>query len=819
MRRFEHGGSKFWEIETTGSELRLRFGKLGANGQLKLQTYGSPAEATAAADKQIAGKLKEGYAEIGAAKAAKAAKPAKAAKASKPAEAVAPTTATKLGWQSDIKATTVKLKELGTGNDIHRIAIFEHEGGPAAVAAGENASFGTTNGSKWHRRPESPGLSYGLFAYDNILYSMGGPLMVSSNGGETWKSLKAPVQGYIFTLFRDSTGLYWLGCDDGAVFTATSPGKWTKAKFKTPGKVMAFEEVDGKLIVVGAGSGEWNGKKFTKYKMKETITRVTEGPEGGLVMVGDGGIAYRSKDRGKTWTKVKSGVKEDIEDLAWVAGSLFAVGGSGYYSGGGFVLRSDDEGKSWKNVAKTEGKLWTIESWGDGAIVGGSGGVGLLSAPNDSFWKGRKDLFVPPPIVADAQFKPLEARSDKELTSKFDKLYAKAIADHERVSAKQRSARVKDANPKLAAAVDEGADGAEAVYADWLSESGDPRGELAQIQIRLEKDPKNKELKKAEKALLKEHSDAFLGAFAKLSDVVELEWKAGFITKARIANVYTRDPDFGDGDEDSDDESKKEVNIANLVEELVTMPSGRFLRDLTVGIVRFTDNDYGGVAAKLGKHYLPALRSLFLGDFTYEDTELNWSSIGKLEPLYGAVPNLEKLKLRSGGAMTLGAIVLPNLKSFEVITGGMPKKALQSIIGAVWPSLELLSIQTGPEAEGVKSKDLAPILDGDALPKLKTLRLDNMNFTHELVEPLATSKVLPQLDGLGLAMGTLDDQTIRKMFTLQKAFAHLSTIDVTDNYLSNDSKKLFKQFGLKVTFGEQRDDDDDGGERYASAYE
>jgi len=56
---------------------------------------------------------------------------------------------------------------------------------------------------------------------------------------------------------------------------------------------------------------------------------------------------------------------------------------------------------------------------------------------------------------------------------------------------------------------------------------------------------------------------------------------------------------------------------------LLDEPSARFLRGLTVGIVTYEDNDYAGIACELGKRYLPQLRSLFLGDFHSEETELN----------------------------------------------------------------------------------------------------------------------------------------------------------------------------------------------------
>ena len=805
MKRFEFSegsSNKFWEAETKGKELRIRFGKIGSAGQLKLKVLASPAAAEAEMAKVIAEKVKKGYEAVGG-KVAAATKTVKTA--------------------SGIKPTHLKVTQVSANGRVHRVALYDDNEGHVAVGTG-GACFASSDGKKFQRRPNNPGTSYGLFAFDGTVYSMGGPFAVSSDAGATWRTPKQPYNGYMFTMLRDAAGTYWLGCDDGVVLTSDRPDRgWKPAKFKTPGKVMAFAEIDGTLFVVGAGCGVWNGKKLTALKgpkKSEVITRIAEGPEGGIVLIGDGGIAYRSKDRGKSFTKVKTGVDNDLEDCAWVAGSLFVVGGGW---SGGLLLRSDDEGVSWKKInVKTDGKLWGITSWGDGAFLCGESGVFTLMAPNDAYWKGAKDRFQPEPPKVDAQFTPLAARSETQREASFEKLLAAAIADHTRLSAKQRSARPADDNPKLAAAVDEGAEGAEAIYADWLSDSGDPRGELAQIQLRLAKDPKNKELKKAEKALLKQHAEAWLGKLVEVPDMIELDWNAGFITKARLASSYARDAEFGDQDDD-DDEGKKPkppMKLEQVLAWLLESPSGRFLRDLTVGIVKFDGNTYTNITKELAKHYLPALRSLYLGDFHGEETELNWSSIGNLEPLYAAVPNLEKLKLRSG-SMKLGTIVLPRLEHFEVVTGGMDAKAAKSIAAAAWPSLETMAIQIGPESDGtdVKVKDLQPILDGDNLPHLSHLGITNFNLTGQLVEPLATSKILPQLAEVDLSMGTLGDEHMTKIFAMQKAFAHLTKLDVNDNYLTNEGKSLLKQAKLAFNFGEQREDEGDPSDRYASAYE
>ncbi|HEY5938001.1 MAG TPA: WGR domain-containing protein [Kofleriaceae bacterium] len=60
--------NKFWEVSTTGTQLRVRFGRIGSDGQTQLKTFPTPAAAKAAGDKLTAEKLKKGYAAAGKAR-------------------------------------------------------------------------------------------------------------------------------------------------------------------------------------------------------------------------------------------------------------------------------------------------------------------------------------------------------------------------------------------------------------------------------------------------------------------------------------------------------------------------------------------------------------------------------------------------------------------------------------------------------------------------------------------------------------------------------------------------------------------------------
>lgn len=73
VRRFEFVGAdedrgtsssaKFWEIAVAGSEVTVRFGRIGTDGQTKVKDLGSTESAAKEAEKLIAEKTRKGYIE------------------------------------------------------------------------------------------------------------------------------------------------------------------------------------------------------------------------------------------------------------------------------------------------------------------------------------------------------------------------------------------------------------------------------------------------------------------------------------------------------------------------------------------------------------------------------------------------------------------------------------------------------------------------------------------------------------------------------------------------------------------------------------
>jgi uncharacterized protein (TIGR02996 family) len=230
-------------------------------------------------------------------------------------------------------------------------------------------------------------------------------------------------------------------------------------------------------------------------------------------------------------------------------------------------------------------------------------------------------------------------------------------------------------NPKLEKAIlaDPYDRDAYMVYADWLQSEGDPRGELIALQLA------NKEA--AAKKLIDKHEDALLGGLAehkKTHDGRDLDafaWKFGFIHAARLSHDSYGEEDF-------------EGKVADILEELLHHPSGRFLTELTlVWNGDPNEDDLQDLLDILAKKAPPTLRKLHIGDFKYHgvETEISWYHVGKLGKVWKALPNLTHLIVQ-GGEFELGAIDLPNLVSAKFITGGLSKASAKSIATATWRS-------------------------------------------------------------------------------------------------------------------------------------
>lgn len=351
------------------------------------------------------------------------------------------------------------------------------------------------------------------------------------------------------------------------------------------------------------------------------------------------------------------------------------------------------------------------------------------------------------------------------------------------------------------------------VYSDWLSERGDPRGELIAVQAKLKETPNDAALKASEAKLLADNGKDWLGALAgKGDDDVAVTWRLGFVDSIRLGPPL-------------DDHATSELVSPETLEMLVQLPGIALLRELIVGSIEYDDypTSWDACVEVLAEQGVPAgLERLEFnrgGMWDISSTEL-----GDLSKLYPRLAKLRELKIEMG-SMELGVIDLPALRSLEIVTGGLKKTNLDSIRNASWPSLERLSLCIGESQNDygcdVELEDVSKLLAEANLPHVRHLGLANSNLADQFVGELVRSKLLAQLKSLDLSRGTFGNQGARDIIENATAFKHLEEIDLTHNYVSEALGAELAKIGPRIILAENEggSEDDDDDDRYVTISE
>ncbi|MEP6859461.1 MAG: TIGR02996 domain-containing protein [Deltaproteobacteria bacterium] len=317
------------------------------------------------------------------------------------------------------------------------------------------------------------------------------------------------------------------------------------------------------------------------------------------------------------------------------------------------------------------------------------------------------------------------------------------------------------------------------VYADWLIEREDPRGELIALEVALEQDPRNVPLAAARDALLERHSLEWLGELAGRPGV-RWTWKRGFVDAATIVTTTG-------------------TTHAAMYEAIRGLPTASLLRELTFG---FIDSDQPEIEERRTRSWQSATDALArhgmarsLRRLVYDDGRERAAELGTLAGLYPQATSLESFEITTKtwarrcalGSMDLGAIVLPALRELKVRSSAFRLENLESLTAALWPRLERLTLRfSGLDCE---PRDLISLID--ALPP--TLRHLSINpgygvsdpvLFHELVLALARSRLVRQLATLDLSYSCFSDDDAAIILENPDPFRHLEVLDLSETNLN-----------------------------------
>jgi hypothetical protein len=214
---------------------------------------------------------------------------------------------------------------------------------------------------------------------------------------------------------------------------------------------------------------------------------------------------------------------------------------------------------------------------------------------------------------------------------------------------------------------------------------------------------------------------------------------------------------------------------------------------------------------------LPKLRALFVGDMTFEDSEISWINQADYSDLIAEYPQLEILYVRGGTALELPATEYPALRELVIQTGGLPNSVVESIARSVMPALQNLTLWLGDSGYGFDG-DLAVyqrLLEKIQPQRLSYLGLCNSEIADQLAVHVAKQEWLRTLNTLDLSMGTIGDEGARALLA-SPYVKGLKVLNLSHHYISPAVVKQLEALPLKVILDDPQKDPD---ERYVQVGE
>ena len=114
-----------------------------------------------------------------------------------------------------------------------------------------------------------------------------------------------------------------------------------------------------------------------------------------------------------------------------------------------------------------------------------------------------------------------------------------------------------------------------------------------------------------------------------------------------------------------------DFDFAEVIAKLAALPGTQFLQELVVGAMSYDDypTSWSSCVEAIAAHGIP--KNLATLEFNCGGMwDISSTELGDLSPAYPRLSRLRELRIQLG-AMTFGAIDLPELRGIEITTGGL----------------------------------------------------------------------------------------------------------------------------------------------------
>jgi uncharacterized protein (TIGR02996 family) len=308
------------------------------------------------------------------------------------------------------------------------------------------------------------------------------------------------------------------------------------------------------------------------------------------------------------------------------------------------------------------------------------------------------------------------------------------------------------------------------VYADWLQQQEDPRGELIVAQ--------HDRAGARETKLLSQHAAYFMPVMLDRALRVPKRsgqprstatWRFGFLDEVRLALPPT--------------EKAQYLALEEVVADVLAHPSGAFLRRLVLGQGAGASYTYIAQLAAITRAKHAGLRELVVGDFDATDMELAQTRAGDLSPVLRATPALRSLRVKAGELRCMQPIAHAELRTLAIETVELATREVNALCDGALPQLETLELASDglglTRAQLVKLRAKTPVF-----PKLRHLALRGTLDTYSVIDALLASPLLPRLETLELDRCDLDDAGAARILDRAASFGHLRRFAISGTRLS-----------------------------------
>lgn len=250
-------------------------------------------------------------------------------------------------------------------------------------------------------------------------------------------------------------------------------------------------------------------------------------------------------------------------------------------------------------------------------------------------------------------------------------------------------------------------------------------------------------------------------------------------------------------------EGYDEINNEEFLDKTIEAYKAKKAEKLVIGYWPEPFEETSGILDKMieNKELFSNLKSLYVGDMDYEDCEISWIIQEDYSKFLDEFKDLEHLGVRGEQNLEFSNLNHSNLKSLELVTGGLPKKVIHSIADGNLPSLEKLVLYIGTEDYGFDGDitDIKYLMDNlKKFPKLKTLGLVNSEIQDEIVKLVVNHENIKELEVLDLSYGTLTDISAKIIIDNKDKLSHLKMLVIKRSFISEKYFKELSDMGIKV---------------------